>query len=242
MMKAILFDLDNTLLSNDVDCFVPAYMKLVSSYAADLYEPGLFVRDLLAATEVMASDDHPAASNEDAFWTEFSRLTGLDRTTMIPFFTRFYQTRFGDLRELTQPRPEARPLVAWAFSQGYAVAIATNPLFPRVAIEQRLDWAGVRVEDFDYDLITAYENSHSAKPHRAYYEGILARLECDPAEALMVGDDWEMDIAPAAQLGIKGYWITPPAVELPDAAVPLAGRGTLADLWALCSSGRLEEG
>lgn len=56
---------------------------------------------------------------------------------------RFYETEFSQLRAATVMRPAAADLVSTAIDQGCAVVVATNPLFPRTAIEQRLDWAGV---------------------------------------------------------------------------------------------------
>ena len=156
--RAILFDLDDTLLINDMDQFIPAYFKLLGAYAADRFDPRLLIQHLLTATDAMLHNTDPAVTNEQAFWDEFSRLTGFDPVEMTPFFHRFYETRFDGIRPLTQPRPEARSLVEWAFAQGYQVAIATNPMFPLVAVERRLDWAGLGVDRFDYDLITTYEN------------------------------------------------------------------------------------
>jgi len=54
----------------------------------------------------------------------------------------------------------------------------------------------------------------------------LERLNCAPAEAVMVGDDWEQDIAPAGRLGLHTFWVAPPDMA------PLAGRGTLTDFQA----------
>ena len=225
-LRAILFDLDNTLLLNDMNRFIPAYLELISAYAAEVTDPKRFVRDMLAATEVMAANTDPAVSNEQAFWDAFSGLTGLQPAEAVPFFARFYETEFDGLRRLTEPRPEARSVMEWALAKGYAVVIATNPMFPQIATEKRLAWAGLGVDEFDYALVTTYENMHATKPHPAYYREILQRVGCAPAEALMVGDDWELDIEPAAAVGIRTYWVDPPAGD--EGAVD--GRGPLSTL------------
>jgi FMN phosphatase YigB (HAD superfamily) len=87
------------------------------------------------------------------------------------------------------------------------MAVATNPVFPRTAVEQRLDWAGVPAREFPYDLITTYENMHATKAHPAYYREILSRLNRKPGECLMVGDDRQRDIEPAAGEGIPVFWV-----------------------------------
>jgi FMN phosphatase YigB (HAD superfamily) len=111
------------------------------------------------------------------------------------------------------------------------VAIATNPMFPRIAVEERLAWAGVPVEQFDYALVTTYENMHATKSHLAYYREILEKLGRRSGECLMVGDNWKMDIVPASAVGLQAYWVTEES-KLPSPSTSLVGRGTLADLWA----------
>ena len=79
--------------------------------------------------------------------------------------------------------------------------------------------------------MTTYENMHATKLHPAYYREILARLERQPEECLMIGDNWEWDIAPPVSIGILAYWIAEPDQTPPESDVPLIGQGTLADLW-----------
>ncbi len=83
-LRAILFDLDNTLLGNDMDTFLPAYFKLISTYAAERYDPRKLAGHILAASQVMMANTDPAVSNEEAFWTRFSELTSFDRAEMTP--------------------------------------------------------------------------------------------------------------------------------------------------------------
>ena len=52
--------------------------------------------------------------------------------------------------------PKAKEAVELSRSLGLRVALATNPLFPAVATESRIRWAGVEPEDFE--LYTTYEN------------------------------------------------------------------------------------
>ena len=229
-LQAILFDLDDTLLGNKTDQFLSAYFKLLGEYAAERYEPQQLLQHLLQATQAMAADVDPARTNAEVFWHEFSRLTGYDTEEMLPFFTRFYETRFGEIQSLIRVRPEARSLVQRVFDHGCQVVIATNPMFPPLAVERRLGWAGVGVDTFSYDLVTNYENMHAAKPHPEYYAEILELLDCPAGQALMVGDDWKRDVEPAASLGIKVFWICEAQDEVPNPDVPIVGRGSLADV------------
>jgi len=124
---------------------------------------------------------------------------------------------------------------------GLQVVIATNPLFPLTAIEQRLEWAGLPVEEFPFALITSYEIMHSTKPHLAYYEEIAQRLGVEEKKCLMVGDDWRLDIAPAYAVGMQTYWVADTDVLPPTPGIHLSGQGSLTDLSEWLRSTELED-
>jgi FMN phosphatase YigB (HAD superfamily) len=239
VLKAILFDLDDTLLGNSMDSFVSVYLRALGKHAGHLIPPQRLVAELLRATHAMDANDGTGPTNKEAFDAVFFPALGYERAALELLFERFYAEEFPRLRLSTQQRPEARPLVEWAFARGLQVTIATNPLFPLTAIEQRIDWAGVPVTDFDYTLVTTYENMHATKSHPAYYDEILARLGRQPGECLMVGDNWDWDVAQPASVGIAAYWIAEPDEAPPADDVTPVGQGTLADFWAWVESGGL---
>lgn len=230
MPRAVLFDLDDTLLGNSMDEFLPAYFGALSRYVGDLVPPKRLIRELVRASEAMNANDDEALTNEEVFASVFYSALEPSRPTLEPAFDEFYADQFPELQPLTRRRPEARKLVEWATDQGLQVAVATNPMFPRVAVEQRLGWAGVPADDFDYALVTTYENMHATKSHVSYYREILERLGRRPDECLMVGDSWEMDVLPASSIGIPVYWISEDGRPR-TSDVTLAGRGMLSHLW-----------
>jgi FMN phosphatase YigB (HAD superfamily) len=238
MFKAMLFDLDDTLLANSIETFIPAYFQALGKYLAHLIPPERLVSEIMRATKAMEENDGTGPTNEETFASVFYPAVGYEREELEPVFVQFYTEEFPKLRELTRPITDARLLVEWAFERDLQVVIATNPLFPRIAIEQRLEWANVPVTEFEYALVTCYENTHATKATPAYYQEIVAKLDCEPKECLMVGDDWERDMMPAAAASIPIYWITKPD----DTLLPippmqkikggvLIGQGTLDSLW-----------
>lgn len=231
MIRALLFDLDDTLLDSRMEHFMRAYFADIAAHAAPMLDEKRFVAVLLAATREMMADVDPETTNRDVFWRAFTRQTGLDAAAAEAHFTTYYDNGFAALERVTRVKPAARPLLTWALAQPFQVAIATNPVFPRRAITHRLAWAGVPVESFDFDLVTSYENMHATKPHPAYYREILARLDVRPDEALMIGDSWVNDIVPAAEVGLFTHWIAPESARPPDASVvtAVAPLETLAD-------------
>lgn len=232
MFRAVLFDLDDTLLGNSMDTFLPAYFRALTRHLAHLVPPERLMRELQRGTKAMNADDNQDCTNEEAFASAFYPALERDRSTLELAFEQFYVEEFPKLRSLTYRRPEARSLVSSAFEQGLQVAVATNPLFPRIAVEQRLAWAGVPVDEFGYALVTTYETMHATKSSTSYYREILDRLGVRAGDTLMVGDNWDMDIAPASSVGLHAYWITE-RDEVPASSLSLVGCGTLAELRAL---------
>jgi FMN phosphatase YigB (HAD superfamily) len=210
---------------------VPAYLRALGTFLKDHIQPERLVSELLRATRVMAANAGNGATNEEVFAAAFYPAIGKDRIQFEPVIRRFYAEEFPKLRALTRPVPEARALVSWAFERGLQVAVATNPLFPRTAIEQRLQWAGVGADEFPYALVTTYEIMHASKENDAYYREILEGLGRAPDECLMVGDDWAWDVLPTTRMGMKAWWIGDPLVEPPSRPPALIGHGRLAECW-----------
>jgi len=237
MVRVVLLDLDDTLLENDMERFLAPYFMALGQKTARFVAPEEFVRMVLASTRVMMNNHDPTITNKQAFDADFFPRLGRPESEVRPVIDSFYEEDFPTLKRYTRLRPQARPLVQTLFDRGCDVVIATNPLFPRRAIEHRLGWAGVL--DFPFRLVTSYENSHFCKPNPRYYQEILDTVNCRPQEALMVGDDFGNDIEPASRLGLHTYWIvnTDGASASPD----LGLRGVLADCLAWVQSGGLRE-
>lgn len=222
-IRAVLFDLDGTLLENDIDAFLPPYFELLSARVSHLVDRDKFLKDLREATAVMVGNDG-RATNEEVFAEAFYPRVGVPREELEPVLIDFYLHDFPRLRAYTRRNPAARRVVQAAFDRGYDVVIATNPLFPAIAIEHRLAWAGVA--DFAYDLVTTYENSRACKPNLLYYEQILEAIDRPAEVCLMVGDE-AMDMV-AAHLGCPTWLVPGPRTELgPEVPVPTY-RGPLA--------------
>ncbi len=207
MSLTLLIDLDNTLLTNSVETFVPAYMKALSEFMAPFINPDQFFKALLAATRKMLQNQDPGCYLKDVFDTSFYPQLGVTPEDMRPHLEKFYAEVFPTLKHLTKPRPEAIHLVRTALDRGYRVAVATNPLFPLTAIEQRLSWAGLSPDEYPFAYVPSYESIHFAKPNPAFLAEMLARLGWSKEPAIMIGDDPDNDIQCAKELGIPAYLV-----------------------------------
>jgi FMN phosphatase YigB (HAD superfamily) len=230
VLQAVLFDLDDTLLGNDMDVFVARYFELLGEYSKGTVDPRRLHDALLRGTRAMFENEDRSRTNADAFWERFTAHAGVTREKGEPFFEVFYRTVFPRLERLTRRRPTARRRVELCAQRGWPVVIATNPVFPLIAIEERLRWAGIPVTEHAFALVTSYETMHSTKPRPDYFLEIADHLGIDPSLILMAGNDPEQDIAPARRCGMQTYTV----VDSPaSAATDLSERhGTLDDLFA----------
>ncbi len=224
-IRAVLFDLDDTLLENNMDRFVKEYFDLLTPHMAHMVLPEKFVSALLHATFAMIENRDSAVTNRQAFINDFFPRVGWKAEEMMPLFDDFYAVQFDKLRSLTRPNPSARAAIQTAFDRGCDVVIATNPIFPETAIRQRIEWAGV--SDFPFKLITSYEVMHFAKPNSRYYLEILEHIGRSPGECIMVGNDWDNDIAPAMKASLQVFWVNTTTDSMN--AIDPSDRGTLTE-------------
>lgn len=204
-LTTILFDLDGTLLPMDQDRFIKGYLgQLVRTFAPLGYEPAKMQQALMEGIGAMISNDG-SMSNENAFWQRFCAVFSEAALGDKPRFDAFYRNEFQQVRSYCGFDEKAGSLVRRLKERGYRVALATNPLFPAVATNSRIRWAGLEPEDFEW--VTTYENSSFSKPNLLYYQQILTRLGVKPEECLMVGNDVGEDMI-AEKLGMRVFLLT----------------------------------
>lgn len=230
MTLTLLLDLDNTLLGNSMEVFLPAYLKLLSTELAGYARPEALIKVLLSATQQMVENRRPDCTLQEVFEHGFYPVLGQEAADLRVPIERFYTETFPQLEALTQRKEGARALIESAFDRGYRVVIATNPLFPRMAILERLAWAGLPANQYPYHLIGSYETFHFTKPHPAYFAEILGRLGWQEGPAVVVGDDLLNDILPAQILGLPVFWIENAGQPLPPGGQPPSASGQLEDV------------
>jgi FMN phosphatase YigB (HAD superfamily) len=209
MTLTILFDLDDTLLNNSTNVFIPAFLKKFSDHLYHhVEEPEKVIPMLMASTQKMMQNNDPTLKLKEVFDADFYSALNREYNQLLPQIEDFYQNSYPNLRELTSPIPASRQVVRQMLERGYQIAIATNPIFPIDAVHRRLDWAGLSEEKKSFSLVTSYEEMHFAKPNPAYYTEILTLIGCPDTPLVMVGDDKTADIDPGQALGIPTYWIS----------------------------------
>ena len=204
-LTTVLFDLDGTLLPMDQNRFIKAYF---SHLAARLAPKGIdekaLVETIWGGTKAMVANDG-SRTNEEVFWDHFVAAFGPEIRKDQATFDDFYRNEFQLAQSACGFDPRAAQTVAELKARGFTLVLATNPIFPAIATESRIRWAGLNKDDFI--LCTTYENSRHCKPNPHYYRDILNFLGAEPAQCLMVGNDATEDMV-AEKLGMKVFLLT----------------------------------
>ena len=227
--EAFLFDLDGTLLTIETDQFLKYYFGALSSKFEDLCKKqDDFIKLLMDSTEKMIKNDG-SCSNQEAFMEDFmGKMDIKDRAEAEKIkkrFEEFYQKEFAALDQYFElDRETPAEIIEHLKAQGKKLVLATNPLFPKEAVAARLSWIGIEASDFE--LLTHYENMSYAKPNLNYYQEILEKINAEPEDCLMIGNDLKED-AVASELGIETLIIEDKMIAREDIDYPLAWQGSL---------------
>ncbi len=226
-MKAVLFDLDGTLLPMDQDIFVKSYLsRLAKAMAPCGYDPETLVKAVWAGTAAMVKNDG-RTTNDAVFWQVCSSFFGRDTRADEPLFEDFYREEFQQVRRDCGFHPLAAKTVREIQSLGLRTVLATNPLFPPIATQSRIRWAGLNPEDFE--LITTYDNSSYCKPNPGYYRAILDKLGVGAEQCLMVGNDVSEDMA-AGAVGMNVFLLTDCLINKEGADISQYSHGSFPEL------------
>lgn len=204
-IKAVLFDLDATLLPMNQDEFLGLYFKLLANRMARYgYDPKEVVDGIWKGSYAMIKNDGTEL-NEKVFWKAFAAVVGPRVLDDRFIFDEFYKNEFCQTKQICGYTPKAGEIVKRLKKAGIRVVLATNPLFPDVATINRMKWAGLEEEDFEF--YTTYENVGYCKPNPKYYTYIANKLGLCPEECIMVGNDVSDDMS-AAKTGMQVFLLT----------------------------------
>ena len=216
--RAILFDLDDTILEYDGNAD-QVWHSVVAEHAGSL--AGLDVERFIAALneyrEWYWGDperhrrgrlDLPLARREvvrGAF-----DVLGLTTPAVADEIAHAYSVQ----RELeVSPFPGAIETLNYIRAQGIRMALVTNG----TSAMQRGKIERFGLEScFDYILIE--EEFGVGKPDERVYLHAIAQLEASPAESWMVGDNLEWEVATPQRLGIFSIWVDSTGAGLPETA------------------------
>ena len=228
-ITTVLFDLDGTLLPMDMNEFIKAYFGGIARHLAPYgYESQKLIDSIWQGTAAMVKNNGEE-TNETRFWQGFEAAYGKPAKEDEELFATFYREKFDKVQSSCGYTPAARQIIDTVRACVLRTALATNPIFPAMATERRIAWAGLSTSDFE--LYTTYENSRFCKPNLDYYRDIMQTLGVLPEECLMVGNDVGEDMI-AEQLGARVFLLTDCLINSKGADISVYPHGSYDDLIA----------
>ena len=203
-IKYLLFDLDGTLLHFDLDEFVSGYLHLIQQQFDEFQWKNKVSEWILAGTELMLNNDG-VRTNRAVFLEYFVKKSGLAEDEVWSYFMEFYEQKFDNLQKISQQDENAIHIIENSLKMGYQLVLATQPIFPEIAIRKRLAWAGL--DHIPFLLITDIEKMSASKPSPLYFERVMDLIAASPQECLMIGNDPVTDMA-AVKKEILTFFLT----------------------------------
>lgn len=207
MRPTVLFDLDDTLLCTNMDRFLPGYFEILGQALDHIYTHERIIQQIQFAVQKMIVNLDPTKTLKQVFDQHFYQPLGTTVEACKQTLNTFYRDEYPHLKPITRSKPAASQLVEWCRSNSMAMAVATNPLFPKTATRQRIQWAELNPDDFL--LFTTYDDFHFTKPHLSYYAEVLGRLGWPQGPVVMVGDNLTHDLIPMDTMGYATFWVHP---------------------------------
>lgn len=230
MFNAILFDLDDTLLRNEMTRFVDAYWDTLLPKLLEIFPDRNIKTAISRATQDMLLAKRSRKTLRQIFIETFEAETQLEFPKVESIFLDYYQREYRDVQKVTERVSGALEALNAAYALTPNVVLATVPIFPLVAIEERMRWAGIA--DFPFALVTSFEIMHVSKPNPQYYEEIADLLSLPTTECLMVGNDHQDDMV-AQHVGMKTFLVDDYVRRGERQTYEPDYRGSLADVSAL---------
>ena len=189
MIKAVIFDLDNTLID-----FMT--MKKLSCDAAisAMIDAGLNVKKDSAIRELFKLYDKYGLEEKTIFQKFLKKITKkIDYEILASGIVAYRRVRAGFL----EPYPHVAEVLFELKRRGIKLAIVSDA--PRLKAWIRL--VAMKINHL-FDVVVTFDDTKEFKPSIKPFEIALKKLKVKPQECLTVGDRPERDIKGAKKLGM----------------------------------------
>ncbi|MBO4286343.1 MAG: haloacid dehalogenase-like hydrolase, partial [Bacilli bacterium] len=137
MIKAILFDLDGTLLPNDEGAFGKLYFSALTRKMAKYgYDPDRFILGMQSGAKAMILNNGEE-TNETVFIKAFNKVNDRDINKDEDLINDFYNNEYKECYPALGKDMDAEECLKECKRKGLKVILASNPLFPRIAYLNR---------------------------------------------------------------------------------------------------------
>jgi len=190
--KAIIFDLDNTLLDR-TQTFHAFARKLAAKYFSHLTEA-----QQEEAIAVIIEKDEDGYKDKKALFAELTDLLPWQETVQAHELLAFYEEEYVNSAELMEG---ALQLLDWCNNR-CKVGLITNGR--HVIQDGKLN--RLQIKHYFHSIVIS-ESAGVKKPNIRIFDLCLEQLELSPEECVYVGDHPVNDIDGAAKAGLETIWI-----------------------------------
>lgn len=190
MIKAIVFDLDNTLVD-----FMTMKERAITSAAEAMIDAGLNIPKNEIIGRIKSIYDERGFEYQKVFDDLLENLFGkIDHKILANGIVAYRQSREASL----VPYPHVHHTLIELAKKGFKLAVVTDA--PTREAWLRLCYLKLH---HTFDVVITFEDTLERKPHPAPFMKALNALNTAPQESLMIGDWAERDMLGAKQLGMK---------------------------------------
>jgi putative hydrolase of the HAD superfamily len=201
MIKAVIFDLDNTLYDYDA-CNVLAEKQLLEVIAAEFH-----VSEERAAGFLKHSKEYVKYQLGNEVASSHNRLLYMQNIceqaekNPLQYAMKFYDTYWNTMLEHMRLYDYVRPLLKELHSKNIKVGILTD-LTAHIQY-RKISRLGLTTQ-IDY-LVTS-EEAGAEKPSEKMFGLMLGKMKVKPEKAIMIGDSMKKDVEGAKKIGMRSIY------------------------------------
>lgn len=194
MLRAIIFDLDNTLID-----FLTFKKETAKAAAKAMIKQGLPSDEIQAYGKIFSVYQEKGIEYQKTFHDviepyklEINTAERIQQAAIVAYLKKKF--------EVLKPYPMVKPVLE-KLRQRYKLAIVTDA--PRNKAWQRLVITGLENE---FDFVITHQDTLEEKPHPSPFYLALKKLNVLAPACLFVGDNPDRDIKGAKELGMMTCW------------------------------------
>ncbi len=207
-LKAIIFDLDDTLVDARAafevaidNSFRAIYSHLTEEQSAQALH--LWRTDAAGHYRAYTRGELSYDEQREARFRHIADTLGLTAPTKEQA-KLWLETWDAGFRAGWGAFPDVLPTLGWVEERGFAAGVLTNA---HADLQQeKMNATGLG----NLPLLVTLDTFGVGKPDPRVFQEAARRLEVDPAQALYIGDEFDVDAKAAVRAGLHGAWLLRP--------------------------------
>lgn len=202
MLKAVIFDIDNTLYSYDLGD--RAASAAVASYVRHELDvsPERFHAACREAMRLQFRDHSTSASCHSRAIRYMMVMEQLGKPLRHAHILN--DLYWNSLLGVIKPYPDVKEFIEGLRSRGIRIGVGTD---------MTTDWQLKKLDVLGLlelvDFVVTSEEAEAEKPAKPFFDSVLQKAGCQPGECLFIGDNLKKDVLGAMNAGMNAWWYQP---------------------------------